>query len=721
MRRGKLTSADQRHLKKHWGERSATELAADLGSTPAEVRRAARRLGLKTPRRPINLDPRPLVVLVGLSLVVFANNLPNRFVYDDDPAIVQNEAAHGVGQLVRIFTTPSFWPPAEAAHHYRPVTTFSFAVNYSLGTLDPAGYHYTNNLLHGLAAWVVYLVLVEAGLTTAAALLAAVLFVVHPVHVEAVSWVNGRTELLAGLFLMLAMLGHARGARGWWPGRLLAVLAFVLAAMSKETGFVYPGLALAWDALITARGRWREFLATLREGWWEYLLCAGVLAAFAWHRTTFVGSATATIVTPMASPLGGASFLPRLYTGAWVIARYLGLLIWPAELSVDYSPQAITRINSLLDPQALMGLAALVGYLVATVVAARRRPALGFVLVAAAIILAPAANILFPIGTIMAERLLYLPALAVLAPAAVALTPHEGWPTRGALVLAAVLTIALTARTVVRNRDWRDEMSLFQSAYRVSPDSAMANKNLASALHNAGRNAEAIPLAQRATELLPEFPDAHYVLGNAYVMTDRAAEAVPEYEACLRLTPRHRSAHVNLGAAYHILGRYADALRETELGLSINPDLALGWYNRVHTLVAMNDLPAARRALDEAIRRFPDFHGRAEAEAKVNEGERSSAGADGSGGRPRDLADDRWRSALRGRFQVMSDGSTESFDCVAYLRQARDRLSAEIRDMSYEELIRYLRTHRYADPVLQRLADRAAQQAAAGDRPASGR
>ncbi len=354
-----------------------------------------------------------LAALVALSLALFSNTLDNKLVYDDLEAITKNEAAHGLRNTVRIFTTPSWWSSHETiVTHWRPLTTWTYAVNYSAHGLEPAGYHVVNNVLHGVASWLLFLVLTSSGLMTLPALFVAVLFVLHPAHVEAVAWVNCRADLLAGLFMLASLLAHIRGRAA------LSVIAFALAGMAKETGFMTPFVLLAWDGLIGRQmddDEGNQARGKARLG--EYLAHASLLIAFLLIRSHFVGGAAEATVSKMASPLaGGADFPTRLLTGCYVIARYVWLLLWPAELSVDYGPDAITRVVSFADARGLLGLSVVTGFIAATIASARRFPHVSFALALAMIVIAPAANIVFPVGTIMAERLLYLPALAVCVP-----------------------------------------------------------------------------------------------------------------------------------------------------------------------------------------------------------------------------------------------------------------------------------------------------------------
>ncbi len=574
-----------------------------------------------------------LLALLVLSLVINANNVPNELVYDDYDAIVNNEAAHGLGNTRLIFSTPSWWSASVTyVRHYRPLTTWTYALNYSLHGLKPDGYHLANNVLHGLVAWLVYLVLASSGVEIGAAFIAAVLFLTHPIHVEAVAWANCRADILAGGFILLALLCHihAIAATGKRRTALLAggLVSAVLAGLAKETGFMAPFVVLAWDFLLRDNASLRRAWTRLRsDAGMEYGLYLLVLVGLVWSRAHLVGGATEATVSKMASPLGGAGFVDRLLTGSYVMARYVGLLLWPAKLSVDYSPDQITRVSSLADPRAWLGLGVLVACGVGIVVTARRSPIVCFALVTALVVFAPASNIPFAIGTIMAERLMYLPALALCVPLALGLWSLRRWTKSHALgvSLAVGLALAYSARTWVRNRDWRNEETLFRAALAASPRSAMSHKNLAAVLQKEGRNEEAIPLAEQAIRILDEFPDAHYVLGNCYFMTQRHAEAVKQFQATLALVPDHASAHMNLGATYHVMGRYAQALQEFDAAIKLDPGMALAWFNRVHTLVALGRLDEAERALDEAMRRFPNSAGEADARAKIDAARQAQA------------------------------------------------------------------------------------------------
>ncbi len=563
--------------------------------------------------------------LVLLSLLVYANAIPNRLVYDDYPSIINNDLAHGVSHAKAIFSGPSWWPPSMAAKHFRPLTTLTFAANYSLHGLNPVGYHLVNNILHGLVAWLLYLVLLVSGLSGWAALAAAVLFVTHPLHTEAVYWGVGRAEMMAVGFLLATLYCHARARSGGVPWRVGAVICFVLGALSKETGYLAPVVLLVWDLLVGGiverprRGFTRAAVA-------EYAVYGLLLAGFAWHRSVVVGGATATLVTPMNSPLIGATGRERLLTGGYVISRYLGLLVWPATLSVDYSPNQITRVTQWADPRATAAVAALGFYALTTALLCWRHRVLGFVFVMVAIVFAPGSNLPFPVGTTMAERLMYLPCAVICVPLGCLLgwlAERAGRP-KLALGLLVALSTAYGVRTFIRGFDWRDEVTLFGAAYRVSPRSSMANKNYGAALQIAGRNAEAVPLLQRSVQILWPFPDAHYFLGVALKELNRTEEAAQSLQDCVGMAWHHTAAHLQLGECLVQLHRPAEAAEHFAVTVAQDAGQERAWYRRAQALALAGQAAPASAALAEAVARYPSSGLRTPTEHEV---QKATAGA----------------------------------------------------------------------------------------------
>jgi len=369
------------------------------------------------------------------------------------------------------------------------------------------------------------------------------------------------------------------------------------------------------------------------------------------------------------NPLVSAGFWTARLTAVKVVGMFLWLFLWPARLSADYTYNAVPlfgwRISSWEDAQAIVALVVCLGAGLLTVLLAVRwrrtgKPLL-FFLVFFFVALAPTSNLIVLIGSIMAERFLYLPSvgLAGCVVAAIHALGQRRFLKRPAAARVAwaalgLVCLAFTARTYARNFDWQDERSLwasavdvcpeaarphynlantlapmpdrrpeviaeYEAALRIEPDLAEAHNNLASTLaRTPGRLPEAIAEYQAALRSGPDRAAIHYNLANALAQTPgRLAEAIAEYQAALRNEPDLVEAHGALANALaQTPGRLEEAIAEYQAALRIQPDLAIVHFNLANALAhAPGRLPEAVAEYQAALRSDPDF-----AEAHVNLG-----------------------------------------------------------------------------------------------------
>lgn len=410
-------------------------------------------------------------LVLGVALAASVTSLRNGFVYDDVPVVVENRALRSLDSLPRLVSS-SYWSQGMHDRLYRPATVASLAVDWALGDGRPLPFHAMNVLLH-LA--VVALVLGLGGAVLArGAVVAALWFAVHPVHVEVVANVVGRSELLGAAGYLAATLAFAadgrsardapRGARrAAWTVAVL--LMSVLAFGAKEHTLTLPAALLLADAWTASRNG-ESFGTAFRR---HALLWLGVVVlalGFLVLRTrvlgtTFGGGAVGAGLFDLTLPERAMVMLP-------VVLVWARLLAFPLHLSADYSPDVLLPSAAFSVAHAL----ALLLLLAAVVVAWRRRratAALGFGIVWFAITVSVAANVVFPTGVLVGERLLYLPsvgaALAVgalweLLPAGAAV-----WP-----LTAAALTL-LAARTLERIPVWQTQEGFFATILRDAPAS----------------------------------------------------------------------------------------------------------------------------------------------------------------------------------------------------------------------------------------------------------
>jgi hypothetical protein len=324
----------------------------------------------------------------------------NQFVQDDLALIAQNTRVQDLSHWRDILTSP-YWPPPWKQDLYRPLTSLLSALQFQLGAGDPRIFRAVSYALYAAISLGVFL-LARRRLSQGIAGGIALLFAVHPVHVEAVALAAGQSELLVGLFSIAAVIRYVdlrqRGdgtlrARDWAG---LAAL-YALACASKETGFVLPALLGAAEFSLVG--------ASARRLWPGYVSLAAAGGLMLAARTAVL----AQVASPSpADALGGLSLGGRALTMLQVVPTWARLLIWPAHLRVDYSPREFVA-STAFGPTEGFGLFLGIAALGAVWFFHRRAPVVSFGLAWTAVGLLPVSNILIPTGILVAERTLFLP------------------------------------------------------------------------------------------------------------------------------------------------------------------------------------------------------------------------------------------------------------------------------------------------------------------------
>ncbi|MFI5398839.1 MAG: tetratricopeptide repeat protein [Candidatus Binatia bacterium] len=526
---------------------------------------------MKSTAAPRAISKRVVLLLVALAMLPYANALSAGFTFDDEPDIQKNPAITSGVDLARIVAAP--FPPGTV---YRPFAVLTFALNERLAPGNTVAYHGVNVLLHAGVAVLVFVLAIRLFGSVRTAQIAAVLFALHPVHTEAVTSLVGRTELLAALFGLGAILSVDRAdTTTHWPARLslylLSLASFSLALFSKESALAVVPLILLFRI-----ARRREPLVTglLTQlgslDWVPYALCAGV---FLFFRSRVVGGLMVNTPTPLDNALAFVPWSIRVRSALGILWDYFGLLNLPLVLAADYSCAQVPIINTWTAPRFVAGLALVV---VAGCVTVRdRRPAVTFAMAFPFVALSVTSNLLFPIGTIKAERLLYFPSVGWALLVAFGFD-HLTRVQRYRPIIIGLLSIlvgAFAVRTWVRNWDWLDNASLYRSMVRSAPDSAKSHYNMGVAFQKEGDDAAAIAEFRRALEIYP-FSDgasAPLGIGVASEKQGRMKEAIEWYKKALDLWPEFGKAHTNLCRALLIEEQFDEAATACRRGLRYSP------------------------------------------------------------------------------------------------------------------------------------------------------
>jgi Flp pilus assembly protein TadD len=620
------------------------------------------------------------LAISGAAALVYANTFSVPFIFDDDSSIRDNPT-------IRSLLT-AWSPPGGGGHTVsgRPFLNVTLALNYATGGTAVWGYHLVNLLIHIAAGCTLFgivrrTVMVGVGLRTDArspmwksattieptwlALAIALLWTVHPLQTQAVTYIVQRGESLVSLLYLLTLWGFIRAtepnaARGW---AVVAWVACLLGMATKEVMVSAPVVVLLYDRIFVA-GSWR---AALRQRWRLHAALAGTWLLLAWLVIGTAGrGGTAGLGTTM-SPW--AYFLTQI--GA--IVHYLRLALWPSPLVFDYGKGLVAGWTAVWWQALILGPLAL-----GSAWAAWRGRAVGWLGLFFFAVLAPSSSFVPVVTQTMSEHRFYLALAAVITVAVVGLYRLAGPRT---LWLWLFVAAALGATTVRRNVDYRSELAIWedtvvkrpeniralaalgaihqaagrleearvmlQEAVRLAPDSVEAVNNLGNAWMKAGQWAEATRCFERALALQPnepyalnnlgnallqqgrgpeavvrfeaalrakpDFPEPRFNLANILAQSGREAEALTHYDAYLRMKPADVEARSNYAATLQLTRRFDDAVTQLEFAVKLRPDDP-ELQNNLGAALAQAGRPAdALRHFHEAVRLKPDF-----AEARAN-------------------------------------------------------------------------------------------------------
>jgi hypothetical protein len=473
-------------------------------------------------------DRRLYLAVVACALVPYVPALWNGFAMDDLYIVVWNPLVHSVQGAWRAFGGP-YWPPDLGGQMYRPLPVATFALDWAVAHGHPLLFHAMNLIWHAGVA-VIVAALARRWADWSAALVAGLVFAVHPVHVEAVANVVGLGELMAAAGVCLAL--YAAIVR---QDVLLSAAALLLGLLSKENAVVAPALiAWAWIVGLPSRPTSRR----MREFAVSWLVIAGAYLAV--RGVVLHPYARLHAIAPVF--LGESAFAGRL-TAIAALGDVLRLLIFPLTLRVDYSPAERTVVRSLLDGRFLIGLACVAIWAGLLVVAWRRQRRLeAFGLGWIAIAFLPVSNLLFSTGVLLAERTLYLPSvgLALAAGAAFARLPVPQ------LRIALLLIVGAGGiRSALRATVWHDDFSVTQSILEDSPESYRGPARMA-ALYQSHRQPDralvALRMASRTYDRDPTLfiagADAALTLGQSRLADSLLARAE---QLCFRCSGYYRT------------------------------------------------------------------------------------------------------------------------------------------------------------------------------------
>ena len=517
----------------------------------------------------------PLLVVIA-GLLAWHNSFTGPFIFDDRHWIPENPTIRHLWPIWDVL-----FPPSSALVNARPVVNFSLAVNYALGGYNVWGYHALNLTIHILAGLTLLGILRRTlrqpalrerfgAVADGLALAVALIWTVHPLQTESVTYVIQRAESIMGLFYLLTLYCFICGAAsrpGLWYG--LCVTACTLGMASKEVMVSAPLMVMLYDRAFVS-GSFRE---AWRRRWPLYL---GLSATWVLQGLMVVSAGTFK-TSAVAQYAGGGRRWEYLLTEPGVILHYLRLAVWPCPLCFDYYgwPLVGTGLSVLLPTLVIAIL------LAATAWACKSNSAWGVLGAWFFLILAPSSSII-PLDSPAYEHRMYLSLAAVVTGVVVVasllgkrLLRNQfcsvlGW------VACGFVVVALTLLTIQRNRDYISDVAIWDDTVAKCPQNPRAHCNLGFALSQLGKTPEAIRQYEQALQIKLDYPEVHIDLGIALAQTGNIEDAIAHFELALRIDPDNADAHYNLGMALAQTGNIEEAIAHYQRSLQIKPDRADG-------------------------------------------------------------------------------------------------------------------------------------------------
>jgi len=511
-----------------------------------------------------------LIVLTGM--VAYHNCLPNEMFWDDDDFINNN-------RFIRDF---HYWPlwfsqnlvagSYLVSNYWRPLLLILFATEWHFWQNWVYGWHAVSVGVHILAAVTLYFLINRLFAQGLLALLTALIFVCHPVHNEAVVYVNSMGDSLATFIVLSSLLLYARfrqsqkpawASRSYWGSLML----FPLALLSKETGFVLVGLLPLTDFLLLSKAK--SFAGRVKQtagAAWPFIVLAIIYVAL---RATVLNFNNSFNFYNASNPFTSHPSI-RLMTFFKAMVQYAGFLFFPYQLRVERNfPWA----QSLLQWDVLAG-AVLIGFMLYCAFKYwRTRPLISFGIGWFFIAIVPASNILVPINAVIYEHFLYMPmigiALIVVDLGLKGAQKHKMVPTL--LKLSAVIVVVFCAVNIHRNLDWRTSIGFYEQLITYQPNDYRVINNLGMEYANNGYHDKALSTYLKAIALDPNNPVAYHNIAGTYRDTGHVQLALDNFHKAIQLNPDFIFTYRSLADLYWRLGKYADCKENLLQVLRLDP------------------------------------------------------------------------------------------------------------------------------------------------------
>jgi Tfp pilus assembly protein PilF len=506
-----------------------------------------------------------LGVILLATFIAYVPTLSNGFVNLDDDKYILNNSLIQSFSLGKLFST-------FVVGNYHPLTMLSYTFEQALFGQSAAGYHFVSLLLHLANTVFVMAVILELSGNTTVALIATLLFAMHPVHVESIAWASERKDLLYTAFFLGSLLTYMRFMQGG-EKRLYtwSIVLFLCALLSKAMAASLPLVLLLVDYY---HGRTIDRkVITWKLPYVALAIIFGIVAISAQRSLNALHN------------LAEYSTMQRLIFANYAIVNYLIQLLAPLRLSAYYpypvSPGVTLPASYFAFPLIVITM------IVAAIVVARKTRlwvfVVGFFLSTVALVLQ-----VLPVGdAVMADRYMYIPSIAFCFGLAMVINGLMNQKPQLAIGVASVVALLYGVQTYSRSHVWRDSLTLWNDVIEQTQSWALAYNNRGVVYMNEGKTNEAYADFSKAVELRSTYPDAYNNRGMVLQSTTRYEEMRRDFNKAIELRPDFFEAWVNRGSLSQLQKRHADAVANFDKAISLQPDHPILYCSRGLSLIEL--------------------------------------------------------------------------------------------------------------------------------------
>lgn len=534
------------------------------------------------------------LIIIAAGFILYANSLQGKFMWDDEALVRTNAYTRSFANMPKIFTSDIGDGSGNRLGFYRPIQILTYTIDYLFYGMKEWGYRLTNIFLHALVALSIYWMSNILYGKRWASFLAAMLFLAHPINTATVSYISGRADALANLFLLLGFIFYVMDTRSPSFVKWIAIIiAYTLALLSKESSIIFPVLLLLYHYSFIKKIDARRFASVM-----VITLCY-ILIRF---------TVLKDLLVPPSETIGGSTTVIERIPGFFAsVVDYAQAFILPIDIHMG-RPMYLFRPS---EPRVILGFL-IFAALVAAAFGFRKTNSrnlvfFGIMWPVAAIL--PVSNI-YPLNTYMAEHWLALPSVGIfLMIGNCVIKRDDAYPRFASPFFALLASAALLFYgyiTIWQNSYWTNPKEFYRRVLKYEPDNVNALIELARQ-YETTKPEEAIKLYTKAVELNPKFAIPYNNLGLIYNNMGKLGLAIKYYEKAVELNPKFSIAINNLAGAYKLQGRTAEAIKMYNKAIKVNPNFAGAYSNLGFVYAAAGRYDEAMAAFEKAIQIRPDL------------------------------------------------------------------------------------------------------------------